>query len=205
MDPIIKVTTEPVPDPQTPTPTHYQQVAAQLMTALDDFVTAIPKLDESETVDAKEVRRNLGVTDAFCLTAISAAEQLPELKDLRDQYAEKGRNRLQYIEAVRLVDDKLTAVSERVKHVVRMNKSAVSGDALDIYRITQARAKRSRNPALAAFAAAMKRDLGKTGLSKADREERATRKFNDAVEKEVLRRLGLQVPTPQQKEVPKAA
>lgn len=194
---VITVTTQPIPDPQTSTLTHYQEVASNLIEALDAFVTAIPKLGEAEASEAKQVRRNLNVPDAFCRTAIAAAGQNPELETVK-VHAEKNRNRLQFLEAFRLVDDKIDTVSRRLKHALFAVKSEVAGDSLEVYRMVRARVKRS--PALAALAEALKRDLGRRVPTKAEREERKARLFQQAVDKAVAQRLGVQVLT-QEKEV----
>ena len=189
MTPVITVTIQPVEDPLTPTPSHYDEVAAQLLTALDAFTGAVPKLEEAAIFEAKQVRRNLNVPEVFCYSAINAAEQIPELEDVRKQYAEKTRNRLQYIAAFDPLAVKLGAVLRRVLHGLRANKSAAGGDSLEIYRVLRAKLKNSKNPGLLAHAEALKIALAKKSLTKAELEERKTKKFNDAVEQEVERRL----------------
>lgn len=189
MAPIITVTTQPLDDPRTATLTHYQQVAGDLIAALDAFVTVFPKLAESEVADAKQVRRNLNVPDVFCYTAINAVELLPEVDSLKKQYAETGRNRLQYLEGGRTVYAKLVAVAGTVLHGLRANKSAVAGDALDIYRVVSAQRKNSRNPALFAFYADMKAALGRKLPTKAERDLQKQKKFNEAVEQVVQQRM----------------
>jgi hypothetical protein len=187
MEPVITVVAEPFVDPETPTLTEYQKVARDLMTALDAFANVIPKLEESEAVDAKQVRRNLNVPDVFCYTAITAAEQLEELDGVQ-QHTGRGRNRLQYLEAFRPLDDKLDVVSRRLKHGLYASKSAVAGDALEIYRVAKAKNKSSRNPALAVHVKAMKRDLAKLSITKAERAARRAARFQEAVEKELQKR-----------------
>lgn len=209
---IITVTTEPVQDPQAPTPTHYQTVSGALIAALDSFSSIIPRADEAEVSDAKQVRRNLNVPDAFCFAAISAAEQLPELDTAKQMYAERGRIRLQYLEAIRPLYDKLLAVTVTVGHDLRANKSAVARDSLEIYRLVTAQKKSSRNPALLAAAGTLKNSLGRKGLTKAERDERKKLKLAKAIEQAVQQRLHeaveqrlQQVLAAREKEVRKAA
>ena len=71
---------------------------------------------------------------------------------------------------------------------MRANKSAVAGDALEIYRIAKAKLKSKRSPALAVHVEAMKRDLAKLSMSKTERDARKAAKFQEAVEKEPERR-----------------
>ena len=172
------------------------------MDALDRFAAAIPKLEESEAADAKQVRKNLNVPNAFCYTAITATEQLPELEVARKQYAEKNRNRLQYLAAFGPVNDKLLAVSQRLTHGLRANKSAVAGDSLEIYRVTQAQVKSTRNPALVSHFEALKRDLAKRKQTKAERDQKKLAKFEAAVERAIAERAAKGLLTiHQQKEV----
>lgn len=196
---VITFTTEPVEDPTSATPTHYQQVATDLIAALDAFVSIIPKIDEAEDSDAKQVRKNLNVPDAFCYAVISAAEQVPELE--AREYTEADRNRLQYLEAFRPVYAKLVAVADTLRHGLRANQSIVGGHALEIYRVATARVKSALNPALRAFHATMKAALAKKVPTKAEREAAAKKKFDDAVEQEVQVRLAKLAAEPQQKEV----
>lgn len=197
---VITFTTQPVEDPTSATPTHYQQVSADLIAALDAFVSIIPKIDQAEESDAKQVRKYLNVPDAFCYAAISAAEQVPELE--ARGYTEKDRNRLQYLEAFRPVLAKLLAVADTVRHGLRANQSTVGGHALEIYRVATARKKSTLNPSLPAFHAMMKTALAKKGgQTKAEREAAAKKKFDAAVEQEVQVRLAKFAAEPQQKEV----
>lgn len=178
----ITVTTEPIIDPQTHTPTFYLQLAAELMAALDTIATIMPKLEEAEAAEAKQARRNLNVSDAFCVSAIVAVEQLPELDAAKRLNVEKSRNRLQFLEAFRPVDDKLDAISRRLKHALRANKSALGTDALLIYRMARAQASDDRSPAISGLVAALKRDLGRKMPTKAEREERKAQRLRTAVE-----------------------
>ncbi len=205
MAPVITVTTETVVDSQIPTLTHYVEMAADLMGAIDVFGAIIPKLDESETADAQQVRKNLNVPDVFCFTTINAAEQLPELETSKKLFADKNRNRLQYLEAFRPLKDKVDALSRRLKHGLRANKSALATDSLEIYRVAQALAKDTRNPALTAQVAAMKRDLAKKAATKAQRDARKAAKLNEAVEREIQkRRIQAALADQRQKEVKNA-
>jgi hypothetical protein len=189
MTPVITFTTQPIEDPRTPTLTHYDEVAGALLPALDAFLDVVPKLEEAQGADAKQVRRNLNVPDAFCYTALAAAEQLPELETARKLYAERDRNRLQFIEAIRPVHAKVKAVFDSLEHVLRANKSIVAGDSLEILRIARAARKNSRNPALPTHIEAMAATLAKHKLTKAERSERKAAKLNQEVEKRVAERL----------------
>jgi hypothetical protein len=193
MESIIQVITQPFVEPESSTLTLYQQVAGQLMVALDAVAAIIPKLEEAEASHADQVLRNLNVPDAFCFTALTAAEQLPEIDAAQKLQSDKDRIRMQYVEAFRPVDDKLDLVSRRVKHALRANKSIVAGNALELYALVRIKAKKSGNPALAAHEAALKRDLAKKSLTKAERDERKAAKITALVEKELEKRIEQEV------------
>lgn len=182
MSQVISVTTEPPVDPDTPTPTHYQLLAAELMAVLDQMAAILPKLEEAETVTAKSARANLNVSDAFCAIAINAVEQVPELDASKKLDAEKGRNRLQFLEAFRPMSDKVTAFGLRLSHALMVIKSQLATDSLQIYRIAKGHASDGRSPAMAAHVAALKRALGRRALTRAERAEHKARKFKEAVD-----------------------
>jgi hypothetical protein len=186
---IITVTTQPTIDPQTPTPTHYQQLAADLMSVFDQLAVIIPKLEEAEASATTQVARSRqNVPDAFCATAINAVEQVPEVDGEKKLNTELSRNRLQFLEAFRPVDDKLTAFSRRLRHALRATKSALAADTLHAYRIFKSHASDNKSPLLQGHVDAMKRDLGRRGLTKAQRDALRAERLNQAVEAELLAR-----------------
>jgi hypothetical protein len=101
------------------------------------------------------------------------------------------------------VCDQMSAVHRRLLHAVRASKSEVGTASLIIYRIVQGLASDGRTPAAEAQVVALKRDLNRKGLTKAERDERKARKVREDVEKE-LRRIGID-PALLDKEVKKAA
>ncbi len=161
-----------------------------MIAAFETIAGVLPKLEEAAVMEEKLARRYLNVPDALCITTINAVEQVPELEAARKLHADQGRNRLQFLEAFRPVDDKLDSLSRRLKHALRVTKSALGNSALQIYRITRAQASDGRSPALASFAAAMKRDYGRKSPTKASRAEAKAKQLQDAVDLE-LRRLGV--------------
>ena len=160
----------------------------------EDFHLALKRLHESD------------VPEVFCYSAVNATEQLPELEDMRREYAEKTRNRLQYHAAFSPLADKLAAVLRQVIHGVRANKSALGGDSLEIYRVLRARLKNSRNPGMRAHVDGLQRDLAKKSATKAEREQQRALKLEKAVEDEIARRAAKGMLTiHEQKEVKAAA
>jgi hypothetical protein len=186
---VITVTTQPTVDPQTPTLTHYQELAAELMSVFDQLAVIIPKLEEAEASATLSVARSRqNVPDAFCATAINAVEQVPEVGGAKKLNTELSRNRLQFLEAFRPVDDKLAAFSRRMRHALRTTKSLLAADTLHAYRIFKSHASDNKSPLVQAHADAMKRDLGRRGSTKAEREARDAERLQKAVEAELLAR-----------------
>lgn len=186
---VITITTEPIVDPQTHTPTFYEQLAAELLPVVDRIMEVIPKLDESESETAKSVRANLFVSDAFCADAIDAVEQIPELAAGKKLDPVQGRNHLQFLIAFRPLEHKLKAVTRRVTHGLRAVKSGLSTRSLQVYRIAQGLASDERSPGISAHVETMKRDLGRRAATKAVRDRRKAEKFEAAVQAEVEKRV----------------
>src|SRR5689334_17467416 len=188
MAPIITVTIQPPVDPDVPTLTYYMQLASELMNVFDQLNTLIPKMDESESVDGKVFRSNLNVPDAFCVTTITAVEQLPELGAGTRFTTEKNRNRLQFVEAFRPVIQKGLATLKRVERAVRAAKSLVATDALVVYRVAKSYASDRKSPLVEAHVASMKRDLNRKTTTKAERDERKAAKLELVIEQAIADR-----------------
>jgi hypothetical protein len=186
---IITITTEPIIDPLTPTPTFYEQVVKDLLPVLDQVLSIVPKLDEAETATSKSVRANLFVSDAFCADAIDAVEQTSELAAANRLDPVLGRNQLQFLVAFRPVEVKLTALSRRVTHALRATKSDLATRSLQVYRLAQGLSSDQRSPGIRAHVDAMKRDLGRRAATKAVRDQARAEKFEAAVEAEVEKRV----------------
>ena len=186
---VITLTTQPVVDPQTFTPTYYLELGTELMGAFDQIAAIIPKVVEAESATAKDVRVNLGVPLAFCAAAISAVEQLPQLAAAGNLEPEKARNLLQFIEAFTPLSDKMSGLSRRLRHALRAAKSQLGTDSLHVYRVAQSVASDERSPLVKEHVGAMKRDLGRKGLSKAERDAKKEAKFNEEVEKRLVARM----------------
>lgn len=183
----ITVTTQPPVDPETSTQTYYQQLVAEFMEVFDQLLVIIPKLEAAEAVTAKSVRANLNVPEAFCASAIIAVEQLPELESTKVANAERWRNRLQFIEAFRPLDDKVVGFGRVLKHALRAAKSSLATELLQMYRIVRGHASAGKNPAAQTHVDAMKRDLARKTSTKAERDARKEQKIKAAVEEELAK------------------
>ena len=186
---VITVTTEPIIDPQTFTPSLYDKIVADLVPVLDKIMEVVPMIEETEAVTAKNARSGLFVSEAFCSDAIAAVEQIAELAAAKKLDPVHARNQLQFLTAFRPLENKLKAVMKRITHAVRAVKSEVGTKSLQVYRIAQGLASDQRSPGVSAHVEAMKVALGRRTATKAVREQRRTEKFEAAVEAEVAKRL----------------
>lgn len=188
---VITVTTEPVIEPQTHTPSFYDQIVGEVLPVLDRILQVVPKVEESDGITAKEVRSNLFVTDAFCADAIDAVEQTPELAAMNRVDPVQSRKDLQFLLAIRPLEHKLKSVTKRVTHTIRAVKSRLGGNTLTIYRVAQELSVDGRSPGIKAHVEAMKLSLGRRASTKAVRDQRKAERFEAAVQAEVAKRLAL--------------
>jgi len=157
------------PDPAgtpSPTLTHYQQLADQFSKALDDIVAIIPKLESTHIATANFVRSHLNVPTEFLATAIAAVEQVPELQSVNKLDVAAARDTLQFIEAFRPVQDKVTAFASSLKFTMSSRKATLAADALQVYSIIKGLARDPGSAGIASFVANLKRDLGRRGRPK---------------------------------------
>lgn len=77
---VPQVPADPVPPAQTPTITHYQQIAANLAKAIDDMLVLIPSFAEAHPDTTTFVNRHQNVPLQFIATAAAAVEANPELQ-----------------------------------------------------------------------------------------------------------------------------
>jgi len=83
--------TTPPPDTPTPTITHYQQIAAEFMAALDEISQIIPKLAAAHVSTVNLVRSRLNVPNQFLATVTAAVVQVPELQAMRTTWPKVSR------------------------------------------------------------------------------------------------------------------
>jgi hypothetical protein len=158
-----------LPDPAgtpSPTITHYQQLADQFSKALDDIVAIIPKLESTHAATANFVRSHLNVPTVFLATAIAAVEQVPELQSVNKLDVAAARDTLQFNEAFRPIQDKITAFAASLKFTMSSRKANLAADALQIYSIAKGVARDPGSAGVASIVANLKRDLGRRGRPK---------------------------------------
>ena len=156
---------DPVTGP-TPTVTHYQQLADDFSKALDQIVQTIPKLEITHPATANFVRSHLNVPTEFLATAIAAVEQTTELQHINKLDIAAARDTLQFIDAFRPVQDKITALASSLKFTMASRKASLAADALQIYNIAKGIARDPGAAAVHSLVANLKRDLGRRGRPK---------------------------------------
>lgn len=157
------------PDPATgptPTVTHYQQLADDFSKALDAIVQNIPKLEITHPATANFVRSHLNVPTEFLATAIAAVEQTVELQHVNKLDVAAARDTLQFIEAFRPIQDKITALANSLKFTMASRKAVLAADALQVYNIAKGIARDPGAAAVASLVQNLKRDLGRRGRTK---------------------------------------
>src|ERR1051326_198755 len=158
-------TTDPTPAP-TPTVTFYQKLADDFSKALDEIAQIIPKLEITHPATANFVRSHLNVPTEFLATAIAAVEQTPELQGTGKLDVTAARDTLQFIEAFRPVQDKVSAFANSLKFTMASRKANLAADALQIYSIAKGIARDPGAAAVASLVHNLKRDLGRRGRAK---------------------------------------
>jgi hypothetical protein len=169
-DAVTGVTAAAAPDdpasPQTPTVTHYQQVAANLNKAIDDMLALMPNFVESHPATKGIVRSQRSVSNDFIVSAIAAVEQNPELDGLHNFDVAEARDALQFSEAFRPMKDKLNAAAINVEFSLDHRRANVVEPALQVYALTKGLARNPARTSAAAHAANLKRDLKRAGRKK---------------------------------------
>jgi hypothetical protein len=158
-------TTPPVGIP-TPTVTHYQQVAAEFMSALDEISQIIPKLEAVHVSTANLVRSRLNVPNEFLATVTAAVEQVPELQAIQKLDVNSAHDTLQFLEAFRPVRDKVDAFAKNLKYTMDSRKASLATDSLLTYDVAKGLARDPKSATIASLVANMKRDLGRRGRPK---------------------------------------
>jgi hypothetical protein len=132
---VPQVPADPVPA-QTPTITHYQQIAANLAKAIDDMLALIPSFVEAHPDTTQFVRTHQNVPLTFIATAVAAVEANPELKGGTFD-ATEARDTLQFIDAFRPMADRLSAAAKNLTFSINSRKANAGSGALEVYAIAK--------------------------------------------------------------------
>jgi hypothetical protein len=158
----------PAGDPvsvQTPTITHYQQIAENLAKAIDDMLALIPTFVEAHPDTTAFVNRHQSVPLQFIATAVAAVQQNPELQGGTFD-ATEARDALQFIDAFRPIADRLTAAAKNLNFSIRSRKANAGTGALEVYAIAKRVALNPLSTTVASHVGNLKRDLGRRGPRK---------------------------------------
>ncbi len=161
---VPQVPADPVPPAQTPTVTHYQQIAANLAKAIDDMLALVPNfVADAHPATKAFVRRRQNVPIAFIATAIAAVDANPELQGIPGFDVTDARDSLQYIDAFRPMVDLLSAAKENLAFNIESRRANAGDGALQLYAVAKGIARSPRTTTVASHVSNLRRDLGKAG------------------------------------------
>jgi hypothetical protein len=151
------------PDPATPSPTqtHYQQLAAQIIAALDDIAAKIPALEGKHVSTIDFVRTHQNVPLEFIETVTSAVELTPALSSTQKFDTAEARDALQFIQAFRPVFDLMNTLARDLKFTISSRRAKITADSLQMYAIAKGVARDPNTPEVGAHVANMRRDLAR--------------------------------------------
>jgi hypothetical protein len=161
---VPQVPADPAPA-QTPTVTHYEQIAENLAKAIDDMLALIPTFVEAHPDTTAFVNRHQSVPLQFIATAVAAVQQNPELQGGTFD-ATEARDTLQFIDAFRPIADRLTAAAKNLNFSIRSRKANAGNGALEVYAIAKRVALNPLSTTVASHVGNLKRDLGRRGPRK---------------------------------------
>jgi len=147
---------------QTPTVTHYQQVAAQVGAALHEALSRIASFEAPHPSTLRVVRTHRIIPTEFIATAIAVVEATPELQSVRKFDVDEARDVLQFIDAFRPIVDLIDSLARDLRYTIGARKAKVAADALQIYEIAKGVARDPDSAALQTHLQNLKRDLGRS-------------------------------------------
>jgi len=159
---VPQVPPDPVPA-QTPTITHYQQIAENLAKAIDDMLLLIPTFVEAHPDTTVFVNRHQNVPLQFIATAVAAVEANPELHGTSSFDVTEARDALQFIDAFRPMEDRLRAAMQNLAFSIGSRKANAAIGALQVYAVAKGVARNPLSTTVASHVSNLRRDLGKAG------------------------------------------
>lgn len=145
---------------QSPTVTHYQQIAAQVSAAITAAFADIAPLEKPHPSRRHFVRANAAVRTNFIAVVIAAVEAIPELQGVRFD-ADDARDALQFGEAFRPIVDQLEVLARELKFTIDARKANAAQGALNVYAAAK-RYARDPKSELTSATEIMCRELGRT-------------------------------------------
>ena len=132
------VNTAPAVD--TTTITHYQQLAAQLATAMNAVLAEIPKFEMPQRAKTRSVGRHQQVPPDFIADA-SAAVKSSDVGLIKVLDPTEVQNLLQFVEAFKPLVEVSAALSAGLGFTVKVQYSRAASAALNAYAIAKRLAK----------------------------------------------------------------
>jgi len=151
---------KPTQGPDAPTVTHYQQLAAQLKSAIAAVMAEIPKFEMSHDLKARFVSVHQSVPPEFINTVTAAVESNETIARVKAFDVDDARNVLQFVEAFRPLVDDAAALAAGLDFTVKAQYARVAASSLDVYAITK-RLTRNGDGTIQRIALNMRRDLGR--------------------------------------------
>lgn len=144
----------------TPTVTHYDQLAAQVDATLTALLAPIGTLETSHPATRDAVRVNASVDDKFILAVLGAITETPSLQGLPFDVAQ-ARDLLQLQTAFRPVADKLIALGSMLHFTMDARKASVVTAGRHVYLLAKRMAEPPQGAAIRPFVQVMQRELGR--------------------------------------------
>jgi hypothetical protein len=142
-----------------PTLTHFQQLAAQLKTAIGAVMAEIPEFDLGHDESTRSVSAHQSIPTAFIGTVSASVDPKQVGKNVFDPA--DAQNVLQFVEAFRPLVDDAAALASSLDHTVKAQYARVAAGALNAYAIMK-RLARKGDAAVKLHVQNMQRDLGRT-------------------------------------------
>jgi hypothetical protein len=124
---------ETVPDSTSPTLTHYEQLANQVISALAQITAILPKLQVPHPSTEKFVRSHRTVPLVFKETAVAGVARNARLQRVTEMDVTFSRDTLQLNQAFRPVIDTLAHFTETLKYTLDSRMAILGSDALRVY------------------------------------------------------------------------
>lgn len=147
---------------QSPTVTHYQQLAAPLSALVTDLIARIPRFENAHPLTEGFIRSNRNVPDNFIATVIAAVEAHPELQRLEKFDVAEAKDALQFLEAFRPLLIQIEALFRDLKFTMDARRAKVAADGLQTYDIAKGIVRDPSSAGIFAHVEKMRQDLGRT-------------------------------------------
>lgn len=149
----------PDPGTESPTPTHYGDVAAQLSASLAAFVAAVPDFEIANPPSKRFVKLKRAVPKPFVGTAVGAAITSEDLKSVQQLDTTRALDNKQYLDAFRPLHDQLITVERGLGYSIGVKEALLAADAQKIYAVAKGLARDKDGGEIVVHVQNMRRDL----------------------------------------------